>query len=45
MRPVIEEAGGVFTDWSGAATHLGGSAIATSAALARAVRQTLTAEA
>jgi len=45
VRPVIEEAGGVFTDWSGAPTHLGSSAIASNAALARAVRQTLAVEA
>jgi histidinol-phosphatase len=32
--PVIEEAGGVFTDWSGRRTAFGGSAIATNAALA-----------
>jgi histidinol-phosphatase len=39
LRPIIEEAGGVFTDWTGAATHRGGSGIATNAALARPVRQ------
>ncbi len=41
LRPIIEEAGGVFTDWTGAATHLGGDSIATNAALARPVRQIL----
>jgi histidinol-phosphatase len=34
LQPIIEEAGGVFTDWSGARTAFGGSAIATNAALA-----------
>ena len=38
LRPIIEEAGGVFTDWHGAATHTGGSAISTNAALAREIR-------
>jgi histidinol phosphatase-like enzyme (inositol monophosphatase family) len=38
LLPVIEEAGGVFTDWEGARTHLGGSGVATSAALAAEVR-------
>lgn len=36
--PAIAEAGGVLTDWSGAATPFGGSAIATNAALAEEVR-------
>ncbi len=39
--PIVEEAGGVFTDWSGRATAFGGSAIATSALLAREVRALL----
>jgi histidinol phosphatase-like enzyme (inositol monophosphatase family) len=39
--PIIEEAGGVFTDWSGARTVFGGSAIATNRALAGQVRETL----
>ncbi len=34
LKPVVEEAGGVFTDWHGSRTHLGGSAVATNAALA-----------
>jgi histidinol-phosphatase len=34
LLPIVEEAGGVFTDWSGARTAFGGSAIATNAALA-----------
>ncbi len=44
LRPIVEEAGGVFTDWTGAATHLGGDSIATNAALARQVRQILVGE-
>jgi fructose-1,6-bisphosphatase/inositol monophosphatase family enzyme len=39
--PIVEEAGGVFTDWDGRRTAFGGSAIATNAALADAVRETL----
>jgi histidinol phosphatase-like enzyme (inositol monophosphatase family) len=38
LRPVIEEAGGVFTDWTGKQTHRGGHAISTNAPLAREVR-------
>lgn len=41
LLPIVQEAGGVFTDWSGAATAFGGSAIATNGALARVVRETL----
>lgn len=41
LVPIISEAGGVFTDWSGARTAFGGSAIATNAALARDVREIL----
>lgn len=41
ILPVIEEAGGVFTDWSGARTAFGGSSIATNGALAVEVRSTL----
>lgn len=39
--PVIAEAGGVLTDWDGASTGFGGSAIATNSALAHEVRQIL----
>jgi len=39
--PIIEEAGGVFTDWSGRRTIFGGSAIATNRALATATRSLL----
>ena len=41
LQPIIEEAGGVFTDWSGASTAFGGSAVATNAALAADVRAML----
>jgi histidinol-phosphatase len=41
LQPIIEEAGGVFTDWSGASTAFGGSAIATNRALAEDVRSML----
>lgn len=41
VLPVIEEAGGVFTDWSGVATALGGSAIGTNLALAKEARDLL----
>lgn len=41
LQPVIEEAGGVFTDWTGRRTGFGGNAIATNAALAREARALL----
>jgi fructose-1,6-bisphosphatase/inositol monophosphatase family enzyme len=41
LRPVVEEAGGVFTDWSGNETHLGGHAISTNTLLASEVRAVL----
>ena len=41
LAPVITEAGGVFTDWTGRATGLGGSAVATNAALAGQARTVL----
>ena len=41
VRPIIEEAGGVFTDWNGVATHTAGHAVATNAALADEVRRRL----
>jgi histidinol-phosphatase len=42
LAPIIEEAGGVFTDWDGQPGHTGGSAIATNTALARDIRAILT---
>ncbi|MFN0061558.1 MAG: histidinol-phosphatase [Myxococcaceae bacterium] len=41
LLPIIEEAGGVFTDWAGRKTAFGGSAIATNSALAQPVRSML----
>lgn len=41
LQPIIEEAGGVFTDFKGVRTSFGGSAIATNAALAQQVRALL----
>lgn len=42
MAPIIEEAGGVLTDWGGSSTYKGGSLVATNAALAREIRDLLT---
>ena len=39
LAPVIEEAGGVYTDWSGHATQLSDSGISTNRALAGALRE------
>jgi fructose-1,6-bisphosphatase/inositol monophosphatase family enzyme len=41
LRPIIEEAGGVFTDWHGQPTHRGDSVVSTNAALARDLRELL----
>jgi histidinol-phosphatase len=41
LQPIIEEAGGVFTDWTGARTSFGGNAIATNGALSAQVRELL----
>jgi histidinol-phosphatase len=41
LAPVVDEAGGVFTDWEGTAGHRGGSGVATNAALAREIRRLL----
>ncbi|HYW30444.1 MAG TPA: histidinol-phosphatase [Gemmatimonas sp.] len=41
LQPIITEAGGVFTSWSGEASAFGGSAIATNAALAALTRSIL----
>jgi histidinol-phosphatase len=41
LQPIIEEAGGVFTDWDGAPTAFGGSSVATNFALATTVRALL----
>lgn len=42
LQPIITEAGGVFTDWSGRETAFGGSAVATNRALAASARSLLT---
>ena len=41
LKPIIEEAGGVFSDWRGRATAFGGDTIATNCALSPAVRTLL----
>jgi histidinol phosphatase-like enzyme (inositol monophosphatase family) len=41
LLPIIEEAGGVFTDWSGARTSFATSVVATNRALATTVRELL----
>lgn len=41
MLPIVEEAGGVFTDWTGRRTAFGGSAIATNLVLADEARALL----
>ena len=41
LQPIIEEAGGVFTDWTGKRTSFGGNCIATNGALSRPVRERL----
>jgi histidinol phosphatase-like enzyme (inositol monophosphatase family) len=38
LQPIIEEAGGTFTDWDGVSTAFGGSAVATNRRLATEVR-------
>ncbi|MEX1184311.1 MAG: inositol monophosphatase family protein [Gemmatimonadota bacterium] len=38
LAPIIDEAGGVFTDWDGGGGHDVGSAVATNTALAREIR-------
>jgi histidinol-phosphatase len=43
LGPIIDEAGGVFTDWDGTAGHFVDSAVATNGALATAVRELLAA--
>lgn len=41
LAPIIEEAGGVFTDWDGTPGYRSGSAVATNAALDREIRSLL----
>jgi histidinol phosphatase-like enzyme (inositol monophosphatase family) len=44
LKPIVEEAGGRFTSWTGEATHNGGSAVSTNAALADRALQLLNAK-
>lgn len=41
FAPIVTEAGGILTDWTGASTAFGGDLIATNAALGREVRELL----
>lgn len=41
FEPILSEAGGVFTDWTGARTSFGQGAVATNRGIARAARETL----
>ena len=41
LLPILEEAGGTFTDWEGRRTIRGGNAVATNGALFRAVMETI----
>ena len=41
LQPIIEEAGGTFTDWDGVATAFGGSVVATNRQLGAEVREIL----
>jgi histidinol phosphatase-like enzyme (inositol monophosphatase family) len=41
LKPIVEEAGGVYTDWSGAATQHSDSGISTNSLLAAEVREIL----
>ena len=43
LQPIIEEAGGMFTDWGGRQTAFGGSAVATNSALGTSLRSLLNA--
>jgi fructose-1,6-bisphosphatase/inositol monophosphatase family enzyme len=45
LLPIIEEAGGVFTDWRGARTPFAACVIATNRALATPVRELLAGDA
>jgi histidinol-phosphatase len=43
LQPILEEAGGTFTDWSGTPTHTGGNGISTNGRLFQAVMATIAA--
>ena len=42
LKPIIEEAGGIFTDWQGNTTHTSSTVIATNTALGKDIRALLT---
>jgi histidinol-phosphatase len=44
LKPIIEEAGGIFSDWKGRPTAFGGDCIATNAAVSQPVRALLVGE-
>jgi fructose-1,6-bisphosphatase/inositol monophosphatase family enzyme len=39
LQPILEEAGGTFTDWNGTATHTGGNGLSTNGHLFRTVME------
>ena len=39
LRPILEEAGGTFTDWHGIPTHTGGNGLSTNGLLFEAVME------
>jgi histidinol phosphatase-like enzyme (inositol monophosphatase family) len=41
LQPILEEAGGTFTDWQGTATHTGGNGLSTNGHLFRAVMEVI----
>jgi histidinol-phosphatase len=43
LQPILEEAGGTFTDWSGTPTHTGGNGFSTNGRLFKAVMETIAA--
>lgn len=43
LQPIVEEAGGTFTDWTGTATHTGGNALSTNGRLFQAVMEIIAA--
>lgn len=43
LQPILEEAGGTFTDWKGTATHTGGNAVSTNGHLFGAVMEIIAA--
>jgi histidinol-phosphatase len=41
LQPILEEAGGTFTDWQGTATHTGGNGLSTNGHLFQPVMETI----